>query len=180
MANLVPAVFFVPVFALGLSLYFRGMQSLAVACFAASIVIGVIAVNLFGLFQNAQMRTELEGLRPAAEAKYFFVGFAKPGSLGVLDPHDDIGWLILRPDKLAFVGERGHYEISASEVRRIRFRRNVHSIFGLGRWICIEGKRDSKDIRMMVEPREHSTLLRNRAEGSRLFALLRQAFPTAK
>jgi len=174
MANLVPALFFVPVFAAGLMLYQRGLQSWAIVCMGVSLIVGVLAVNRFGLFQNAQMMREMQQLLGRVPVTELFVGLGRPGSVGILDPHDDLGWLIVHPEKLEFIGEKGRYEIGKGEVIGVRYRPNVHSVLRLGRWVSVEAKRGGKPLRMLIEPRNRPTHLQNRAESARLFSALQE------
>jgi hypothetical protein len=167
MANLVPACFFVPLFAAGLLLFQRGHVSLALALFAATPVAGWLAVNSFGLFENRKMKAELRRLLDGV-AGAVFVGFAPPGRVSALDPHQDLGWLLIHPDRIEFRGERATHVMMRGEIGSVRFRPNVHSLVGLGRWISIEGTRNGKPVRMLIEPRERSTLLANRKLGAQL------------
>ena len=57
MSNLVPALVFVPIFAVGLMLFQQDAVYASVACFVASVVLGIFAVNLLGLFQNRKKCT---------------------------------------------------------------------------------------------------------------------------
>lgn len=171
MANLLPALFFVPLFAIGMIMYQRGEPIVGVALMAAAPIVGVFAVNRFGLFENEKMKKELASTRLSDTS--IFVGLGKPGSLGPLDPHDDIGWLTISPDAIEFLGEGGKYRVLRSEVRDVRFRRNVHSVLGLGRWVSIEAQRDGKNLRMLIEPREHRTHLANKKLGTELQKQLR-------
>lgn len=168
MSNLVPMCFFVPVFAAGLFLYQHKYVGAALACIIAAPLIGIAAVNFFGLFQNSQMKREMLSQKPAADA--VFVGFSPPGKVNMLDPHDDVGWFVLRDDGIEFVGEKSHYKLLRSEIMGVRFRPNLHTLLGLGRWLSIEGRRGDKPVRMLVEPREEKTLLRNKRAGSILKA----------
>lgn len=166
MANLVPACLFVPVFAFGLVLFQRGYSKPALACFVASVIAGWFAVNFFGLFENAKMMRELRHLTEGRQGAPVFVGFAPPGNISLLDPHYDIGWFYIHPDAVEFIGEKSHYRLAKIEIIGVRFRSNVHSLIGLGRWLSIEGKRDGKTVRMLLEPRQRRTLLQNRTLGT--------------
>lgn len=177
MANLVPALAFVPVFAIGLMLYQRGQHTAALAFLIASPIVGLVAVNFLGLYQNSQMKLELRGLLGKEDAEPIFVGFSRPGSISALDPHDDLGWLVVGTRSVKFFGEKGAYDLPWSDIRAVRFRPNVHTLLGLGRWISFEGLKDGKQLRMMVEPRVHSTLLANKREGARLLRKLRALIP---
>jgi len=168
MSNLVPAMVFVPIFAVGLMLYQRGLIIPAVVCIAASSIVGLFAVNYLGLFQNLQMKKELAPLAQERDGEPMFVGFARPGTMSPLDPHDDLGWLYIGEDAVEFIGEKGAYKMDWADVRGVRFRPNAHSIVGLGRWVSLEGIKDGKHLRMMVEPRVHYSMLANKNEGAAL------------
>ncbi|MBA3726318.1 MAG: hypothetical protein H0W86_07660 [Armatimonadetes bacterium] len=177
MSNLVPAMVFVPIFAAGLMLYQRGQIILALVCIAGSPIAGLFAVNYLGLFQNRQMRKELAPLMQGRDGQALFVGFAKPGTMSPLDPHDDLGWLYVGREAVEFIGEKGAYRMDWADVRRVRFRPNAHSIVGLGRWVSLEGIKDGKDLRLMVEPRVHSSLLANKKEAAALLKRLKLSMP---
>ena len=178
MANLVPALAFVPVFAVGLMLYQGGNHIAALGFLIASPVVGLIAVNFLGLYQNSQMKQELRRILGKEDAGPIFVGFSRPGSVSALDPHDDLGWLVVGTRSVKFLGEKGAYELPWSDIRGVRFRPNVHTLLGLGRWISFEGLKDGKHLRLMVEPRVFSTLLANKREGARLLRKLRALIPS--
>jgi hypothetical protein len=57
---------------------------------------------------------------------------------------------------------------------RVRFRANVHTVIGLGRWISIEGFADGKPIRLLIEPRERPQLLGNLRYSKRLAQRIRR------
>ncbi len=140
-------------------------------------VLGWVALNQFGLFENARMKAQLKRILASRgealpDVDRWFVGFASPKYAALLDAHEDVGFFTISPDRLLFASETRTIEIAKGDVRRIRFRPNVHSMVGLGRWICIEGTIGSKPIRLNIEPRERRTLLGNLREGKRLLARL--------
>jgi hypothetical protein len=47
----------------------------------------------------------------------------------------------------------------------VRYRPNVHTLLGLGRWISIEGEVHGRPIRLRVESRVRDTMLGNLALG---------------
>jgi hypothetical protein len=142
------------------------------AWLAVGTVVGWLATNFFGLYQNGRMRTQLERILRAGgehlEHEKWFVGFATPRYSSTLDPHEDVGFLLLEDDRLRFVSETRAVEVLRTDVRHVRFRPNVHSLLLLGRWVSVEGKVGEKPIRLMVEPREKRTLLGNRRAGAQL------------
>lgn len=174
MSNLVPALVFVPVFATGLMLFQRDLRVASVVCFAASVLIGLFSVNLLGLFQNRRMQAELKPLIHGRPEPHWFVGIGRPGAVGALDPHDDLGFLLLTNDALEYVGETARYRIPYVDILNVSFKMNAHSLLGLGRWIAIEGRHDGKPFRMLAEPRSFPTILRNKKEGTRIVSELRK------
>lgn len=179
MGNLIPALIFVIMGGAGAAwmyqtLDFRGWGMLLLI---ASLVFSWLALNQFGFFENARMRRELidklskAGNEIPSDAP--FVGFASPGFQSLLDPHQDLGFLIVDRDHITFLGEERKIVLPKGTIRGVRFRPNMHTILGLGRWVAIEGVLDGKPVRMQIEPRVYRTLLANRKEGKRLADRLR-------
>jgi hypothetical protein len=177
MSNLVPALVFVPIFSTGIVLFQRDHPILAAVCFGISVIFGFFAVNLLGLFHNRKMLAELKPLVHGRREPLWFVGIGKQGTFGALDPHDDLGFLLLTSTGLEFIGEVSHYQIPYTDIFAVSYRMNAHSLLGLGRWVALEGRHDGKKFRMLIEPRTHPTLLQNKREGSRLAAELRKLLP---
>lgn len=167
MGNLLPIGVALPfaLFAIGWMIAKGAIGTLGLAFFAFSPVAAWISMNFLGLYRNRQMRRQLEvflrGVRPKLSSPILFVGAATPKYSSLLDPHEDIGFLILLPDKLEFFGDRMNLAIDRSKVVGVEFRPNVHTVVGLGRWISIDGVADKERIRLLIEPREKSTLLGN-------------------
>jgi hypothetical protein len=115
------------------------------------------------------MRRLLEARIKEKEHRWF-VGFASPKFTGVLDAHEDVGFLIFRKDALVFAGDSRRVEMPKEAVVRVVFRPNVHTIVGLGRWVCVEGVVKGQPVRMFVEPRERPTMLGNLRLSSKLRA----------
>jgi hypothetical protein len=165
--NLVPALFFLPFVAWGVHLMLKTDQILGSGLWfvAIGVLLGWIGLNIFGLSGNAFMRRELKRNLVAKNVSFddphFFVGFSSPRFFGVLDAHEDIGFLFLHEESLEFVGELNQVKIGKAEIQQIRFRPNVHTWVGLGRWISIDGQRKKSRFRMNVEPREKNFLLLN-------------------
>jgi hypothetical protein len=173
MANLLPLLCWVPLAVAGIVLFQENHRALAFAVWALVPVAGWLGINQFGLFQNEAMKRELRILRPAQSDRLIrFVGIATPKHRSLLDAHEDVGWLVLDEDALRFLGERKRIQLPKQEIRVVRFRPNVHSLLGLGRWVAVEGMHEGKRFFLRVEPREHGTLLANRREGARLLAEL--------
>lgn len=174
LGNLIPASIWLVPTAAGIIWSIRQDNFLGIGLIGVIIglVAGLLAVNFFGLFENEAMKRTLE-IRLRARGEFpkdsiCFVGFARPEYSSMLDPHEDVGFLELRPNELRILGESLQIEISKSEVKEIRFRPNVHSIFGLGRWISIE----TEQSRLLIEPRQLRTLRKNLRFGRSLRAEL--------
>ena len=173
MSNLVPALVCVPVFATGLVLFQRDQRAASVVAFGASVVVGIFAVNLLGLFHNRKMQSELRRLVLGRSEPYWFVGIAKQGSVSALDPHDDLGFLLISAHGIEYIGETAHYKIPYSHIVNVGYRMNAHSLLGLGRWISINGRHDGKPFQLLFEPRSYPTILQNRKQGAEIVAQLK-------
>lgn len=179
MGNLLPALLSLPFGVIGFFVMLKQGQLLGSGLywFALWPVSAIVFVNFLGLFQNNQMRKLLSKRvsAPLAEPKLgvWFVGFARPSYKDLLDPHEDIGFLIVRENRIEFLGESIQLEVKKSEITRIGFLPNVHTIVGLGGWMAIEGVVDGTRVRLLVEPREKKTLLGNLLLNGRLRKKLR-------
>ncbi len=174
MGNLLPALLCLPFGVAGILLY-RHDGSLTIRSLLMLIAfpsVGWLATNLLGLCGNSEMKRllarRLATAYPDLAEEPLFVGFARPSYYGFLDPHEDVGFLILHSQKIDFYGESLRFDLPRTSITDIRFRPNPHSWVMLGRWVSIEGVLDGKPVRMLVEPRKHGTLLANRAESAKL------------
>ncbi|HZH99226.1 MAG TPA: hypothetical protein VEX38_09665 [Fimbriimonadaceae bacterium] len=167
MGNVLPMLIALPPAILGVVLMItRGeILGLGLALFAVSPVLGWIATNYLGLFQNKKMKRELElrlrSSRQKLPSSRYFVGIATPTFKGLIDPHEDVGFLILHGDEIEFWGDSLNIIIAKQEIRDVRFRPNIHTLIGLGRWVSIEGEIGGKPVRLAVEVRDRSTLIGN-------------------
>ncbi len=77
--------------------------------------------------------------------------------MGLLDAHEDVGSLLVLPDRLRFLSSRD-VQLLKSEVRRVRFRINptVSASVDGSAW---RGESEGVPVRLQVEPRERHTLL---------------------
>ncbi|HTQ11773.1 MAG TPA: hypothetical protein VMI31_17055 [Fimbriimonadaceae bacterium] len=172
--NLIPVAFMAPFAIAGILLMvsLHQINALGVALCLLSLVAGWLAVNRFGLFGNERLRRQIQtrvlGESGRDASKGIFVGFARPAFVGLLDAHEDLGFLFLDQDELAFIGEVHQATVRRQDVLGVRFRANVHSTLGLGRWVGIEAIHKGKRVRLLVEPREAKTLLGNRKRGTQL------------
>lgn len=167
MGNLLPALVWLPFAGAGLVMMAVSGEILGPGLWLllSGNIMGWLALDAFGLYQNDQMRDSLKKILEIRNEPSFegcmFVGFSTPRYHGLLDAHEDVGFLRILPDKLVFVSETRKVELPREDVRGVRFRPNVHSLVGLGRWVSLEGKHEGKSLRMVLEPRERSTMMGN-------------------
>jgi len=142
------------------------------------------SVNLLGLAGNARMRDQIQrlvtqrGTEIPKEA--WFCGFSRPGEFGVLDPHLDLGFVWMDDKAVYFHGETVIVALKKECVSDIHRRWNPHSWVRLGGWIALEGEVDAKQVRLLIEPRQEKTLLRNRALTFRIIEQLKDWQKRAK
>jgi hypothetical protein len=124
-----------------------------------------MAVNVLGLTGNRFMKKEmlhrLNAERGDSDSKKWFVGFARPKFRGLLDPHEDVGWLILESDRIVYWGEARRIELHRDQIVRVHVRANIHTLVGLGRWVAVEAVLDGRPARLLIEPREFPMLIQN-------------------
>jgi hypothetical protein len=167
MGNLLPMLIALPPAAVGISLMMKRAEIIGVGLlvFSATPILGWIATNYLGLFQNGRMRRELElrlrALRPKLPTDRYFVGIATPSFKGWLDPHEDVGYLILHAEQLEFWGDSLNIVLDKAHVTGIHLRPNIHTLIGLGRWVSVEGVVQGKPVRLHVELRDRATLMGN-------------------
>jgi len=168
MGNLIPAALATP-FA-GYGIWWMAASGQVGArgfwVFAMSPLVGWLAMNFWGLHQNQSLKTQLlkklRITRPdVLQSPICFVGIATPKYSSMLDPHEDIGYLILEADRLEFFGDHLNLSIAKKDISGIDYRPNPHSLVGLGRWVAVEGRVGDSRIRLQMEPRERRTLLGN-------------------
>jgi hypothetical protein len=128
-----------------------------------------LAVNFLGLYKNESMK---RAIRRRMEASLHpseipedpvFVGFARPAYRSAIDPHEDIGFLLLHEDRIEFFGDGDRITLPKSCLQNVRLRPNPHSWAFLGGWVSVEGVLEGQPVRMLLEPREKGTLLGNRS-----------------
>lgn len=180
MGNVLPVLCMIPFAGVGIFLMVREEEITwpGVGLCAGALVVGWFAVNLFGFFGNSRMRREIvrrvlaKAGRDASDGT--FVGFARPSYVGLLDAHEDLGFLFLDRDTLEYFGEIHRVSLAKSDIREVRYRANIHSALGLGRWVSVEASQGGKPIRLLVEPREGTTLLTSRRKGKELRSRIEQ------
>lgn len=170
MGNLLPFVVATPFAAYGVWRLYKDRPFVGeglVWMFVAVVVLW-LGANFLGLFQNEKlkkaMRRRLESsLRPnEIPSEPVFVGFARPSYRSALDPHEDIGFLLLHADRAEFFGDKERIALAKASLQRVRLRPNPHSWALLGGWVSLEGVLEGKPVRMLLEPREKRTLVGNR------------------
>ncbi len=180
MGNLVPGLLAAPFAAYGVFEMWRSGDLLGrgLAALVAAAVVGWIALNFLGLYQNRAIHREMEmrlrSERPRPPYRRYFVGMATPAFRGWLDPHEDVGYLMLYPDRIEFFGERHRVVIEREKIVDIRVRPNVHTLVGLGRWVSVEATVDGKPARLLIEIRQRNTLLGNLRMSRTLLKKLRK------
>lgn len=158
MGNLIPLIFSAPLMVMAFQSATQfGPTRDTFKWLGLFLLVGHVSTALFGLIGNGGLKTAVGRLlhvdRPFVKEEKWFVGFASPTYKGALDPHEDLGFLILHKDNLEFFGETKRIKIKATEIERIRFKWNIHSFLLLGGWICIEGSREGQKYRLLLEPR---------------------------
>lgn len=167
LGNIIPALLALPPACIGIAMMaIRGqIMGPGLYVFAAAPVVGWVGMNFLGLHRNGAMKAELvgflKGVRPKLQAPRYFVGIATPTYTSLIDPHEDVGLLILHPDKMEFFGDHLNITLKRHDVTDIRFGANAHTVVGLGRWIVLEGRIGERRIRLQVELRERPTLMGN-------------------
>jgi hypothetical protein len=141
----------------------EGLSPRVLAAATAFPVAGWASVNFLGLTGNRRIRrameTRLDRDMPGCPHPRLFVGFARPGYRSALDPHEEVGWLLVHAEGLDLVGDQSRASVAREDVVTVRLGRNPHSWLGLGGWVVIETKPGT----WLVEPRERATHLGNRA-----------------
>jgi hypothetical protein len=180
LGNLIPALLCLPFAGVALAVY-APERPLAPAPFLwmfGFLAAGWTAMNLFGLYDNAAMRAQIGALWARAGgdriSPRWFVGMARPAYRSLLDPHEDVGFLVLGKDRLEFFGETVRVAVARPEITAVRYRPNLHTWVFLGRWISVEGETAGVEFRLLIEPRERGTLLGNLLYGRRLRAELEE------
>jgi hypothetical protein len=166
MGNLLPALFWFPLACFGIYLMLKTQVVVGPPLYylAGATATAWVAVNFLGLYQNARMKRQLQLIVEARGESIEdgpFVGYATPHYSSLVDPHEQVGFLRLYPDRLSIVTEHEPMEVMRDQVDEVRFRANVHTMIGLGRWVSVEGNVDGKRLRLLIEPREKNTLLGN-------------------
>ncbi len=164
--NILPVILGLPFLAMGLFEYPKdGLVPHVLLKLALFPIISWVSTIFLGLFGNNFLRQEmsrrLHAERPFDKTEKVFVGFAKPGFVSTIDPHQDVGFLIMHQDRIEFYGSEFQVEVLKDWISNVRFQPNVHTLLGLGRWIAIEGQDQANNFKLLIEPREKRTLIGN-------------------
>lgn len=160
--NILPVLITLPFLILSLQEIARYGPSVKGFAFGlAFFVVGWLAVNFLGLIGNSSLRKSIE-MRFKDRYEYdtdekYFVGFSRPGRHGLLDPHEDLGFLVFRERGLEYFGEGHQIELDWNQIYSVGKRPNIHSWLGLGGWVSIEANVGDKDVRLQIEPRVKAT-----------------------
>lgn len=179
MGNLVPLTLAGPMMGLGLWLMYRSGKTggVGLGFVAASIVVGWVMLNFLGLFENAlmkqQMAWRLSDSLKDLPSRRFFVGVATPNFRGLIDPHEDVGHLLIYPDRIDFRGEKMRVSILRSEITGFESKMNIHSLIALGGWVVIRAQRKGSPLELKIEMREKPYLRSNRGLNRLLLKRLR-------
>lgn len=137
-----------------------------------------LATALLGNIGHAGIRKSLAAAMnaraPFDKSRRIFVGFSTAKYKNILDAHEDVGYLVLRPEALEFFGTHHNPTISKSRVTSISFKRNAHTLVGFGGWIVIQADFAGKKAPIYIEPREKATLFGNARYRKRLKIELEQ------
>jgi len=171
--NVLPLMFSLPLLVLGIKGYpATGMSGSTLVYLVLFPIVGWIATNFFGPCGSwglkQVMGKRLHHERPFDKTEKLLVGFARPSYRGLLDPHEDVGFLILHPDRIEFFGGSTTVELSKADIQSVSHRSNPHTWLGLGRWVCVEGQSEGKPFRLLIEPRDRASLIGNLILGSKL------------
>lgn len=178
MGNVLPLVIASPFLVKALLAFAEFGPSVAAIVWAAVFPVAAwIAVGLFGLVGNGAMRHEigrrLHQERPFEQTEKVFVGIASPTFRSALDPHEDVGYLLIYPDRAEFFGGGRRFIIYRRDVVKVRVVPNTHTVLGLGRWIAIEAVVSGLPARLLIEPREKKTLFGNLVYSKKLLLRLK-------
>lgn len=166
--NVAPMMLACPFFFLAMIELARFGATMKVAGYGlAFLVVGWLGTNFMGLWGNQAMRRQMEtrfrSMNPESAERRVFVGFARPSYRGLLDPHEDVGFLVFAEDGIQFKSDMNDIFMPAGLATQVYRKANIHSSLGLGGWICVEGELNGQLVQLLMEPREKKTLLGNKA-----------------
>lgn len=181
LGNLIPCLFALPALAYAGFRYSQTQYWAELPFLGAlvvALILGIVGLNWFGMIGNRDMAEsmlkKLIVYGVDRNVPRFFVGAATPKYVGLLDAHEDVGYLLLEPDRVRFVGDTLRVDMAKSTVTSIDLAANVHSFLGLGGWVVVHGLLEGKPIQLKVEPRVHRTMLANKRERRKLLDALKK------
>ncbi len=179
MGNVLPLVVSSPLLIKALLEFAKSGPSVSAILWAVLFPISAwISVALFGLVGNKKMKREIGRRmhvdRPFDQTEKYFVGIASPTFKSALDPHEDVGFLLVHSEVLEFFGGDRHFVLHKRDIVNLKFSPNTHTIIGLGRWIAIEAVVSEIAARLLIEPREKGTLIGNLFFSRRLIERLNE------
>jgi len=149
-----------------------GLSPRTLGLMATFPLVGWLSVNFLGLAGNQAVRrtmeTRLDRFRTRSLDARMFVGFAGPRYRSALDPHEEVGWLLVTEDSLELFGDATTVQLNRSDVIAVGRAWNAHSWLGLGGWVVLDAVIEGQAVRALIEPREARTHWGNRRIGRRL------------
>lgn len=135
-------------------------------------VVGWLSVNFLGLAGNGGVRrtmeVRLDRTRPRSSTPRMFVGFAGPRYRSALDPHEEVGWLMVSEEGLELFGDGSNLHIARSDVVSVQAKANAHTWLGLGGWVVVDAIVEGNAVRALLEPRQARTHWGNASLAHRL------------
>src|SRR5687767_5706701 len=100
LGNILPALVWLPLALGGIFWMIRNGEvvGLGLWLLVAATVLGWLAVNFLGLFENRKMKRQVARIleaRGQSVGDAWFVGIATPRFSSMLDPHEEVGYLFL-------------------------------------------------------------------------------------
>jgi hypothetical protein len=119
LGNVVPALVWLPLsFGAIAWMVVRGeIVGLGLWLLIAATVLGWLSVNFWGLFENRKMKLQLGRILEARGILVRdapFIGIATPRYSSMVDPHEDVGFLFVHPERLEFCRKRRILKFFAS------------------------------------------------------------------
>lgn len=176
LGNVVPLLVALPTAVAGAMLYdpAQPLDVTPLALIGSCPVLIWFALAYLPGYANGRMRSEiarrLDRESPGPK-EAVFVGYASLGYRGALDPHEDVGFLIVRPGEVEFYGDGVRLRMPWGPDCAVERSGNVHSLVGLGGWVVLRSPGET----WLIEPREGRGLWKNRQVARDLEDRLREA-----
>jgi hypothetical protein len=177
MGSVIPLIFTAPVLALGTrEAVEQGFTLTLLGYVALVMVVGWVTTSLFGQVGSGGVKRwmahKLQDERPADPNPKWFIGFATPDYRSMLDPHEDLGWLVLAEDEIDLIGTQLRLQIPRGALTQVTRKANPHTALGLGGWIAIDWEENGVVSQIFLEPRARPTVLGNKLMIKRLIVEL--------